>query len=68
MTVFRLYSVHSEDGRGPMKYNGRTTEVSVAKKHLHDINGNPYSSGQVCWEDDKQEFCAHYENEIDRYI
>ncbi len=44
---YLLYGGSSEDGRGPGKYIGRTTESDVAFKHARECASDPYSTGYV---------------------
>lgn len=44
---FLLYGGTSEDGAGPGRYVGRTTDRDAALRHFHEIKRNPYSTGGV---------------------
>jgi hypothetical protein len=44
---FLLYGGTSTDGSGPGRYEGRTTDPSVALKHARRIDRSPYSTGHV---------------------
>lgn len=46
-TWYLLYGGESEDGMGPGRYIGRTTDCDVAKSHSQSIKKNPYSTGYV---------------------
>jgi hypothetical protein len=46
-TWFLLYEGTSEDGRGPGKYIGRTTDKTVAFNHCKTQEENPYATGGV---------------------
>jgi hypothetical protein len=46
-TWFLLYGGESADGLGPGRYETRTTDEEVAKRHLERIRENPYSTGKV---------------------
>lgn len=44
---FLLEGGSSPDGRGPGRYEGRTTKVVDAVKHYKKVKKNPYSTGRV---------------------
>lgn len=60
---FVMYFGSSEDGRGTPQYKGRTTDFSIALKHLQRIEKNPYTFGHVTVQSDTcEEFYTSSEN------
>jgi hypothetical protein len=44
---YLLFGGTSDDGAGPGKYIGRTTDYEEAREHYEECKRNPYSVGYV---------------------
>lgn len=62
--VYILYGGESEDGRGPGRYIGRTTDKEKARKHFLKTEKNPYSTGCVIVQTGKTETIVLKEDDL----